>query len=76
VEAESAPEPEENIHPCPKDAAPVPPLPTASVPVTSAEARSMEVPKSAVTLPAAYVRPLEKVVVATPIQVVPKRART
>ena len=43
-------------------------------PVTSALARSIEVPRSAVTFPAAYVRPPENVVVATPIHVVPTRA--
>ena len=48
---------------------------TARVPVTSAEARSMEVPRSAVTLPLRYVRPPEKVVVATPVHVPPTRAR-
>ena len=43
---------------------PVPPLVVGKIPVTSAEAISISVPKSAVTLPAEYVRPPEKVVVA------------
>ena len=64
VDAESAPEPEEKIHPCPKEVAPVPPLLMArvvvawttplvakSVPLKAPMAKVVVVAFVAVTLP-------------------------
>jgi hypothetical protein len=82
--------PLENTQPWVKTVAPVPPLATASVPVMvervevallnfekKAEVRQPKTEAEAlsqVVLPAAYVRPEEKVVVATPVHVPPERA--